>query len=253
MKKKLSVLLVAMMALVMALPVMAAPSPVAKGVVKEVKKSVDKNGKEVKVAVRETKELFADVPEEKKVVYQEAVKNVTEKETAKKVVKDAIAEVIKPEEMADFLKEFKTEYKDVEELVEKVEVADVKDVHVEDPDSVEWPLKITFEIPGVTSDSTVMVLHFEGEKWEKVPATILADGSVEAEFMSLSPVAFVVDKATLADADEEVNEEVKEEAPAEEVVEEPAEESSSNTMIYVIVVIAVIAVVAVIFSKKKNK
>ena len=84
MKKKLSVLLVAMMALVMALPVMAAPSPAAKGVVKEVKKSVDKNGNEVKVAIRETKDLFADLPAEKKAVYEEAVKNVTDKATAKK-------------------------------------------------------------------------------------------------------------------------------------------------------------------------
>ena len=253
MKKKLSVLLVAMMALVMALPVMAAPSPAAKGVVNEVKKSVDKNGNEVKVAIRETKELFADVPEETKAVYEKAVKNVTEKATAKKAVEDAILTSVKPEEMADFLKEFKTEYKDAAELAEKVEVVDVKDVHVDDPSSVEWPLAITFEVPGTTKDSTVLVLHFEGEKWEKVPATILADGQVEASFNSLSPVAFVVDKATLADAKEDAKpaEDKKpvEEAPVEEA---PAEESSSNTMLYVIVVIAVIALVAVIFSKKKK-
>ena len=257
MKKRLSVLLVAMMTLVMAAPALAAPSPAAKGVVNVITSAKDKNGNDTDVVIRDTEVLFKELDEEKRAVYEEAVKNVTEKATAKKTVEDAIISTVKPEEMEDFLKGFNTEYSDVADLASKVEVVDVKDVHVEDPSSVEWPLTISFEVPGVVEDSTVIVLHFEGESWEMVPSQVIADGEVEASFDSLSPVAFVVDKATLADAKDEVIEEEKEDvkedkAPVEKPAEEP-EESSSNTMIYVIIVIALIAVVAVIIAKKKNK
>ena len=259
MKKKISVLLVTIMALVMALPVMAAPSPAAKGVVTEVKQSVDKSGEEVNVIVREKEVLFEEIDEETKEDYVKAVEKVAseDKEASKEAVKKAIEKVFDSEEkVEELLESFETEYEDLEDLVEKIEVIDVKDVHVSDKSKVEWPLTITFKVPGVVKESTVTVLHFNGIDWEAVPSKIIADGEVEATFESLSPVAFVVDKTTLVDAKEEVIEEekedAKEETPVEEVVEEPVKESS-NTMIYVIVVIAVIAVVAVIFSKKKNK
>lgn len=77
-------------------------------------------------------------------------------------------------------------------------VADVKEVTA--PEGFDaWPLTITFNMKGVTANSKVQILHWNGNesKWEKIETTV-GEGTVTGKFNSLSPVAFVVDKTTLA-------------------------------------------------------
>lgn len=76
--------------------------------------------------------------------------------------------------------------------VEGMSVVDVMDVTV--PDGTAFPVTITFNVPGVTANSKVAALHYNGNAWEKVEAKA-GDAVVTATFTSLSPVAIVADKA----------------------------------------------------------
>ena len=82
-----------------------------------------------------------------------------------------------------------------EDFNANVIVADVKEVTA--PAGTAFPLTITFTMKGVTADSKVQILHYNGTAWEKIPTTV-GDGTVTGTFNSLSPVAFAVDKTTLA-------------------------------------------------------
>ena len=77
-------------------------------------------------------------------------------------------------------------------FVEGMKVVDVMDVSV--PAGTVFPVDITFSVPGVTADSNVAVLHYNGSAWEVVPSSA-GNGSVTGTFESLSPVAIVADTA----------------------------------------------------------
>ena len=163
MKKWCGFVMAAVMVCAMGMTAFAANSPTASGVVNKVPSAVDKNGNAVKVEIRA-------IPEEYKEVAQE-IKNI-----------DKVKEVLG------------------NQFVEGMEVVDVRDVVVVG-DKAEFPLTITFEVPGVLSTTKVAVLHYSDEKkaWEVVPSKA-GKGTIEATFDSLSPVAFVVDKNTSASA-----------------------------------------------------
>ena len=163
MKKWCGFVMAAVMVCAMGMTAFAANSPTASGVVNKVSSAVDKNGNAVKVEIRA-------IPEEYKEVAQE-IKNI-----------DKVKEVLG------------------NQFVEGMEVVDVRDVVVVG-DKAEFPLTITFEVPGVLSTTKVAVLHYSDEKkaWEVVPSKA-GKGTIEATFDSLSPVAFVVDKNTSASA-----------------------------------------------------
>lgn len=78
---------------------------------------------------------------------------------------------------------------------ESMAVADVMEVSV--PEGTEFPLDITFAIKGVTASTKAVVLHYVDGAWQK-EATTVEVGAVTGKFNSLSPVAIVVDKTTLA-------------------------------------------------------
>lgn len=163
MKKWCGFVMAAVMVCAMGMTAFAANSPTASGVVNKVSSAVDKNGNAVKVEIQA-------IPEEYKEVAQE-IKNI-----------DKVKEVLG------------------NQFVEGMEVVDVRDVVVVG-DKAEFPLTITFEVPGVLSTTKVAVLHYSDEKkaWEVVPSKA-GKGTIEATFDSLSPVAFVVDKNTSASA-----------------------------------------------------
>lgn len=152
-------LVVAMVACV-GMTVFAAPSPSATTVVNKVSKAVDKDGNAVEVTIK-------DVPAE---------------------YADAVAEVKTEAKLKELLGS---------EFTATTAVASVREISV--PEGTKFPVTITFEMNGVTSSSKVWVLHYDTEKgaWEKVEATA-GEGTISATFTSLSPVAFVVDKATLS-------------------------------------------------------
>lgn len=80
-------------------------------------------------------------------------------------------------------------------------VSDVVEVRVEflNDGNVTFPIDITFEVKGVTASTKGQILHWNKETnaWEKIPTT-MGNGTMTGTFSSLSPVAFVVDKTTLA-------------------------------------------------------
>lgn len=77
-------------------------------------------------------------------------------------------------------------------FVEGMAVRNVMDVSV--PDGTAFPVTITFNVSGVTADSHVAVLHYNGSAWEVVSSKA-GNGTVTATFTSLSPVAIVTDAA----------------------------------------------------------
>ena len=84
--------------------------------------------------------------------------------------------------------------------VDGMEVIDVRDVViVGDTSLVEFPLTITFKVPGVLSTTKVAVLHYADGAWQVEPSKA-GNGTITATFDSLSPVAFVVDKNTSSSA-----------------------------------------------------
>ena len=126
-----------------------------------------------------------------------AVTTATDKDG--KAVNATLGEV--PAEYSSAVAEVKTEAK-LKELLgsdyaSTMQVVDVKNVTV--PDGTVFPVTITFKVTGVTASTKVAVLHYNTttKAWEKVESKA-GDGTVTATFTSLSPVAFVVDKATAA-------------------------------------------------------
>lgn len=77
---------------------------------------------------------------------------------------------------------------------EKMEVVAVKEVNADT-----LPATVTFAVSGVTANTKVAVLHYDGTKWEKdtVSGVKAGNGTITATFSKLSPVAFVVDKSTV--------------------------------------------------------
>ena len=85
-------------------------------------------------------------------------------------------------------------------FVEGMHVIDVIDVSV--PAGTEMPVEITFSVPGVTANSNVAVLHYDGSKWEtsSVSGVSAGNGTITATFASLSPEALVADTAASSSA-----------------------------------------------------
>ena len=83
-----------------------------------------------------------------------------------------------------------------DDYVEGMQVVDVKEVSV--PENTTFPVTISFEVPGVSADSSVGILHYTADnEWEKIEAEA-GDGTISGVFNSLSPVAFVVDQGAAA-------------------------------------------------------
>lgn len=155
MKKLTAVLCAAVLCLSTAVSVFAQPSPEVSGVVTGISAGINADGDAVEVTLSE-------VPAE----YQAAVEQVKDSAFVQNLLGDA--------------------------FVEGMQVVDVKDVTV--PEGTVFPVTITFNVTGVTADSTVAVLHYDtaAGAWEVVESKA-GNGTITATFDSLSPVAFVVD------------------------------------------------------------
>lgn len=159
MKKLLGVITAGVMVCAMGITTFAAGSPSSSGVVQGVTNAVDKDGTAVRVEVQELSE---------------------EGKTAAAQIQDEAG--LKAVMGSEF-----------EEGMELLDVQEA--VVIGDESLVVWPVTLTFSIPGVVPTTKIKVLHFKGS-WEVVPSKA-GNGTVEATFESLSPVAFVVDKSTM--------------------------------------------------------
>ena len=159
-KRLLSAIAAGVLACAMSFNVMAADSPSTSGVVKEITSATNKDGASVSIKI-------TTLPD----ASQAAAKEVEKTETVKTVLGD--------------------------KYVEGMYVMDVQEVVVEGTiPADQWPVTITFSVPGVVSTTKVAVLHYTGSAWEVVPSQA-GEGTITATFNSLSPVAFVVDRNTL--------------------------------------------------------
>jgi hypothetical protein len=95
----------------------------------------------------------------------------------------------------------------IEGYVEGMTVLDVREVTVDgDIADVKFPLKIKFNVAGVTAGSKVIVLHLVDDEWQEEEATA-GDGYIEVTFAdTLSPVAFIVEEADTDGSDAEESE-----------------------------------------------
>ena len=162
MKKWMGILVAGVMCVAMGMTAVAAPSPSAQGIVQEVVSATDKNGNDVEIVIEEMS------PEGK-----EAAAQLDNMDTVKELVGDA--------------------------FVDGMKVLDIQEVKVKgDASLIEWPVTLTFKVPGVNENTKVAVLHYDLEKsaWESVPCKA-GKGTIEATFESLSPVAFIVDQNTM--------------------------------------------------------
>ena len=165
MKKWLGIVATGVMCFALGMTAVAAPSPSADGIVQEITTSTDANGNAVDVDI-------VELTEEGKAATQQL-------------------------DEAAFVKEMVGT-----DFVEGMEVLDIQEVEViGDKSLIEWPLTLTFKVPGVVETTKVAVLHYDVEKkaWEKVDSKA-GNGTIEATFHSLSPVAFVVDQNTMGSA-----------------------------------------------------
>lgn len=163
-KKKIFGAIIAMsLVLMMGFQAVASDSPSTDGIVTEALQAVDKNGRSVEIDVQALPEEYTHLAEE--------IKDVS---ALKAVLGSA--------------------------YVDGMEVIDVRDVViVGDTSLVEFPLTITFKVPGVLSTTKVAVLHYADGAWQVEPSKA-GNGTITATFDSLSPVAFVVDKNTSSSA-----------------------------------------------------
>lgn len=163
-KKRIFGMFMAMsLVLMMGFQAVAADSPSTDGIVTEVIQAVDKNGNAVEVDVLPLPEEYRQLAEE---------------------IKD-------PAMLRAVLGSL---------YVDGMEVIDVRDVViVGDASLVEFPLTITFKVPGVLATTKVAVLHYVNGAWQVEPSKA-GNGTITATFDSLSPVAFVIDKNTSSSA-----------------------------------------------------
>ena len=145
--------------LMMGFQAIAADSPATNGIVTEATQAVDENGSTVEVDV-------LPLPAE----YKQVAEEVKSSAMLKTVLGNA--------------------------YVDGMETIDVREVVVVGDESlVEFPLTITFKVPGVLATTKVAVLHYVNGAWQVEPSKA-GNGTITATFDSLSPVAFVVDKNT---------------------------------------------------------
>lgn len=173
MKRVAAVLCGAALLASMTVSAFALPSPSVSGFVKGVKSAVDANGNAVKIVVELISQADLTAKE------QTAVDALRENPTAQ--LKNILG----------------SEYKDTLQLV------DIRNVKiVGDASLVKFPVDVTFDVPGVTSSSEAILLHYveKDDKWEVIHAKT-GDKTIEASFNSLSPVAFVVDTNTANNMD----------------------------------------------------
>lgn len=84
----------------------------------------------------------------------------------------------------------------VNNYTDTMKIVALKDVSVIGTGQVDYPVTITFSYPGVNINTKVAVLHWSGTEWENIDATA-GDGTITAKFFELSPVAIIVDSATM--------------------------------------------------------
>ncbi len=159
-RKTLGIVLALVMALSLGVTAMAAPSKTVTGVV-ESAKAEDADGKKVDVKVTEVAKEDAD-----------AVEVVKKTETIKEIVGD------------DYNSSWAV--MDVFSLKISGNAAGVK-----------WPIVARLDVAGVTANSAVKVVQWNGKEWVVVKATV-GKGYVEATLEEDAPIALIADKTTLA-------------------------------------------------------
>ena len=153
--------------------------------------------------------------------------------------KAAVEEIEKPENLKDLLGD---KYSDDLQVLEELDVY-VYDVinktEIEwdsDECNIKFPVTITFEVPGVTADTELYVLHGYGgltvNEWQVMEIKAIEDGKVTITFNSLGPVIFLT------------------KTPAGDDGSTSPSTGESNVVLYTTLVVLAAATVAVVTRKK---
>lgn len=118
---------------------------------------------------------------------------------------------------------------------------------------------VTFKVAGITANSCVLVLHWNGSAWEAIPATV-GEGTVTATFNSFSPVAIVeFGAAPTAGGDVVAAQNAAKEAAATTAAATPAADATAvaspktGAAMPVVAVIAAISAAGAVVCTKKAK
>lgn len=116
-----------------------------------------------------------------------------QKEETKKIIADKNATPEEKKAAQEKLQEVLDKHNVKVNNIEDCEVVSVSDIEVPDLKPGE-SVTLTFNVPKLTPDKQVIVLHFnEGTgEWEVIPCEVREDGTVAATFTSLSPVMIVL-------------------------------------------------------------
>ncbi len=176
MKKKVLVFAAVMLMMCSTMTVFAQPSVNVDSVV-EVDKVVDKNG-----------EAFGDGS------YDIAIVKVEGEDLAK------AQDIVKPENLKTVLPEDEADDNWKAFAVEAIVVDEQnKEVHWTEAEN-QFPVQITFEVPDVTANSRVRVLHYYGG-WHLEEVVATGVNAVTATFKHLSgPIVILVDNADVPDS-----------------------------------------------------
>lgn len=204
--KRLALLLsVVVMVVTSVMPVFAQPSVNVDTVV-TVDKAEDKDGNDIDVRLRELEGKLKDLADK----------------------------ILNPKNLKELLGE---EYSD------KLQVIDTVDMYIWDSKKGEidyknakglFPVKLTFNVPGVTPNSDVKVLAYYDGEWHVVNDLTLGNGKITGFFDQTSPLIFLVDGEVVSGGD----------------IKSP--KTGESDMAIYIALIAVVAFTGVVVSRKKK-
>ncbi len=113
--------------------------------------------------------------------------------------KAKVDEITKPENLKDLLGD---KYSDDLKVIDALEVSiweeGVGKLSHEDA-SKHTPIKVTFNVPGVTPDGEAYILQYYDGAWHVVEGLILGDGTVTGSFTRTGPVVFLAGSAVGGD------------------------------------------------------
>ena len=219
-KKLLTALLVAAIAVMPVMTVFAAPSnPSVEGETIEILEAYDADGKLIEAPqVLRVREILD---------WQKApVAEVEKSENLKLLLGDNYSDTLQIIEEYDIY---------IYDIPEKVEI------EWDDPEcEIKFPVTITFNVPGVTADTELYVLHGHDsltlEEWHVMDIKAIEDGKVTLKFTHLSPVVFLTDTAV-------------EDGGTSDGPTSPST-GESNVVLYVALIVVAAATVAVVTRKK---
>lgn len=209
MKRLALMLSVAIMVVASVMPVFAQPSVEVDTVVK-VEKSEDKNGKAIEIRLRELEGKMKELAD-----------NILKPKNLKKLLGDAYSDKLQAIDTVDM-------------YVWDSEKGEVSDKNAKK----HFPITVTFNVPGVTPDSDVVVLAYYDGEWQVLNGVKIGNGTVTGSFDNTAPLIFLVDGKSVSVT------------PSDGEIKSP--KTGESDMAMYVALIATVAFTGVVVSRRKK-